>query len=128
MKRVIYVLTLALFLLGLIVPAVSYAGNSERSSTSATCEQSSLDERSIQCESASVDGRLNQVWNALLGSSLHLINWASDRVFVHGPGAAIVDREDEPERPLFVDTPDWWWWLEMSDRPDIDDNGWSDIK
>ena len=128
MKRVIYVLTLALILLGLIVPAVSHAGNSERSKILAYSTQDERVEPAFQHKPVLSDVQTGWTLHSFLGTVFQALNWPVHELYVHGPTAKTDNQATELDRPLFVQRPDWWWQLEKSDRPDTDEDGWQDQK
>ena len=128
MKRVIYALTLALILLGLIVPAISHAGNSERSQTLAYSTQYEREGAVVRYEPVSSNIQTGWTLRSFLGTVFQALNWSVHGLYVHGPVVGTDNRSTEPDRPLFVQRPDWWWRLEKSDRPDTDDGGWAETK
>ena len=128
MKRVIYALTLSLILLGLIVPQVSHAGNSERSPTSAYSTQDERVEPAFQHKPVPSNVQTGWTLRSFLGTVFQALNWSVNGLYVHGPVVRTDNRSTEPDRPLFVQRPDWWWRLEKSDRPDTDDDGWTEAK
>ena len=128
MKRVVYTLTLALILLGLLVPAVSHAGSSERSKISAYSTQDESERLVLQRKPEPCDIQTAWTLRSFVGILFHALNWPVSGQYVYGPIVKADYRSTEPDRPLTVQTPDWWKRLEKSDRPDTDDGGWAETK
>ena len=126
MKRVIHALTLALILLGLLVPTVSQAGSSERRRTSAYSTQDERERAVLQSRPAPSNIQTAWVLRSFLGTVFQALNWPVGGLYVQGPVIKADNRSTEPDRPLFVQRPDWWWRLEKSDRPDKEDYGWDE--
>ena len=125
-KRVIYVLTLMLFLAGLIVPAVAHAGNSERLPILTRYAQNDREGSVPAQKSVSDSARTECALHSFVSRLVQLLHWPVDELCMHGPSVKTDDLSTEPERPFFVHRPDWWRPPGPSDRPDMDDGGWDE--
>ena len=126
MKRVIYILTLALILLGLLVPVVSHAGNGDRSEISACSKQNEDQEPVLQNKSVANDFQIRWTLRSFLGTVFQALNWHVSGLYVHGSAVMADDQPTESDRPFLVQRPTRRGPLEKSDRPDTDDDGWEE--
>jgi hypothetical protein len=129
MKRVVYILTLTLFLCGLLLPAVSHAANSDQSVMSKRNVHTDSDNSATQWKPAAKPARITPVWNTLLGGLLRIMQPRIASLYIHLVTADTYERTTEQDRPRLVQTPEWMKKLEPSDRrPEGDDHGWEDPK
>ena len=126
MKRVIYILTLSLFLFGLTGPTVSYAGNCERSVMSTHDARIERDSPSVQNRPVSNDQKAGWAWNTVFCDLVHLLNCPTGIAFIDIPSFKTWDRDSDPDRPLTVQNPPGE--KPRMKHPDKDDDGWEEHK
>ena len=122
MKRVVLLLTLALFVIGLMIPSVSFAGSDARTADKVRNAPTEIKPPVSKEISITAECRSAKSLRIAIGTLLNRLT----RSII---GVDIIDiPTDEPGGPLEIHTPPWMNDLEKTDRPDLDENPWEDTK
>gem|GEM_PF-4284362 len=115
MRRVVLLLAIALFMIGLAIPSVSIAGDGSLSG--AGIEEAPTEEQ--ECATSDTN---------LLSTLIHSVAGSISSIFTDDiPTDGLDDPTTEPDEPFldpFPDPPT----NRYSDRPDLDDDGWAEHK
>ena len=122
MKRVVLLLTLALFAIGLTIPSVSFAGSDARTADKVRNAPTEIKPPVSKEISITAECRSARSLRIVIGTLLNRLT----RSMI---GVDIIDiPTDEPGGPLEVHTPPWMNDLEKKDRLDLDEDPWEDQK
>ena len=122
MKRVVLLLTLALFVIGLTIPSVSFAGSDARTADKVRNAPTEIKPPVSKEISITAECRSARSLRIVIGTLLNRLT----RSMI---GVDIIDiPTDEPGGPLEVHTPPWMNDLEKKDRLDLDEDPWEDQK
>ena len=116
MKRVVLLVAFVLFVIGLTIPSVSFAGFDARTTDKVRNAPTEIKPPVSRETSITAEYRSDKSLRIAIGTLLNSLT----RSMI---GIEIIDiPTDEPGGPLEIDTPPWMNDLKKTDRPDLDED------
>lgn len=122
MKRVVLLVTFVLFVIGLTIPSVSFAGSDARTADKVRNAPTEIKPPVSKETPITAEYRSTKSLRIAIGTLLNRLT----RSMI---GVDIIDiPTDEPGGPLEVHTPPWMNDLKKKDRLDLDEDPWEELK